>query len=99
MHARTIVRSAYQGCRASSQCTSSDRRLHLPHTPQVTCGTVDLDQLTHRVQRRQVLKTTSLGLLASWLPFSNMAAKAEFHPEEKWWRSDTVAVVTGGALS
>lgn len=25
-----------------------------------------------------------------------MTAKAQFHPEQKWWRSDTVAVVTGG---
>ncbi|KAL0037689.1 hypothetical protein WJX77_007963 [Trebouxia sp. C0004] len=24
-----------------------------------------------------------------------MAAKTQFHPEQKWWRSDTVAVVTG----
>ncbi|KAL3131003.1 hypothetical protein ABBQ38_000327 [Trebouxia sp. C0009 RCD-2024] len=48
------------------------------------------------VQRRQVLTTTSLSLLPSWLPFSTMSAKAEFElPGEKWWSTDTVAVVTG----
>lgn len=49
------------------------------------------------VQRRQVLKTTSLSLLSSWLPFARMSAKAEFQlPGERWWSPETVAVVTGG---
>lgn len=47
--------------------------------------------------RRQVLKTTALASLASWLPFGRMASSSAFElPGDKWWRSDTVAVVTGG---
>ena len=63
----------------------SNRGLHF-------CG-----QLPVPVQRRQVLQTTSLGLLSSWFPFSKMSAAAEFHsPGDKWWLPETVAVVTGG---
>ena len=60
------------------------------------CRGLRLDHFS-QLNRRQVLKAVSPGLL-SWLPFARMSAKAEFHPQDKWWRPDTVAVVTGGQL-
>ena len=53
--------------------------------------------ISSSVQRRQVLKTTSLSLLSSWLPFARMSAKSAFQvPGDTWWSLETVAVVTGG---
>lgn len=46
--------------------------------------------------RRQLLKSTSLAVLAGWLPFGRMSSNAFQLPGDKWWRPDTVAVVTGG---
>ncbi len=71
-------------------------QLQVSHSSQVKCRRAGISHLPRPLHRRQVLQTASLGFLTSWLPFSKMTAKAQFHPEQKWWRSDTVAVVTGG---
>ena len=71
-------------------------QLQVLHSSQVKCRRAGFSHLSRPVHRRQVLQTASSGFLTSWLPFSQMTAKAQFHPEQKWWRSDTVAVVTGG---
>ncbi len=74
-------------------------QLQVSHGTQVKCRGAGFSHLSRPVHRRQVLQNASLGFLTSWLPFSKMTAKAQFHPEQKWWRSDTVAVVTGGVPS
>ncbi|DBA83911.1 TPA: hypothetical protein ACH3X1_006414 [Trebouxia sp. C0004] len=70
-------------------------RLEALHSSQIKCRRAGFSHPPRPTHRRQVLQTASLGFLTSWLPFSKMAAKTQFHPEQKWWRSDTVAVVTG----
>ena len=77
----------------SRHCCS---QLQVSHSSQVKSRRAGFSHLSRPIQRRQILQTASLGFLTSWLPFSKMTAKAQFHPEQKWWRSDTVAVVTGG---
>ena len=80
--------------------------LHTYFKLRAYCAISRLDRLSSPVHRRQVLTlhspltTTSLSLLPSWLTFSTMWAKADFElPGEKWWSTDTVAVVTGGELA
>ena len=80
------------GVRADAQCKS-----------RAFCAFARFDRHSrpsNSVHRRQLLTTTSLSLLSSWLPFSTMSASAAFElPGEKWWSEETVAVVTGGELA
>lgn len=80
------------GVRADAQCKS-----------RAFCALARFDRHSrpsNSVHRRQLLTTTSLSLLSSWLPFSTMSAKAAFElPGEKWWSEETVAVVTGGEVA
>ena len=80
------------GARVGTQCHS-----------RAFCALPRLDRFSRpssAVHRRQLLNTTSLSLLSSWLPFSTMSAKAAFElPGEKWWSEETVAVVTGGEFA
>ena len=53
----------------------------------------------HHFHRRQLLKRTSLLLCASWWPFRHMSSSDAFQLSgDRWWRPDTVAIVTGGTL-
>ena len=80
------------GVRANTRCNS-----------RAACALPRLDRLSRLsspVHRRQLLTTTSLSFLSSWLPFSTMSANAAFElPGEKWWSKDTVAIVTGGKFA
>ena len=84
--ARRIDSAGLSGIpRWTHRATAVHRKSRLDH----------VSQLNRRQAVAQVSRTASLGLF-SWLPFARMSAKAEFHPQQKWWRPDTVAVVTGG---